>query len=122
MDVIGLQITTAGSGSEPAILQFKKDHDSESGLYLQGLCDRVAEDLAEYIHNLLRKRVGLKKGRDGQRYSPGYPAIVDLINNKTIWERLEAHDIGVSLTDANEFDPPSSTAAVICFHKEASYS
>jgi 5-methyltetrahydrofolate--homocysteine methyltransferase len=122
MDVIGLQITTAGTGAEPAILDFKKNHDSESALYLQGLCDRVAEDLAEYIHNLLRKRVGLKKGRDGQRYSPGYPAIVDLINNKIIWESLEAHDIGVRLTGSNEFDPPSTTAAVICFHKEAGYS
>jgi 5-methyltetrahydrofolate--homocysteine methyltransferase len=122
MDVIGLQITTAGTGAEPAIEDFKKNHDSESALYLQGLCDRVAEDLAEYIHNLLRKRVGPKKSRDGQRYSPGYPAIVDLINNKTIWEHLQAEDIGVTLTSANEFDPPSTTAAVICFHQEASYS
>ncbi len=122
MDVIGLQLTTAGLGAEPAIAEFKKNHDSESALYLQGLCDRVAEDLAEYIHNLLRKRVGLKKGKDGERYSPGYPAIVDLINNKVIWENLQAEDIGVTLTDANEFDPPSSTAAVVCFHKEAGYS
>ncbi len=122
MDVIGLQITTAGTGAEPAIRDFKKNHDSESALYLQGLCDRVAEDLAEYIHHLLKKRVGLKKSRDGQRYSPGYPAIVDLINNKIIWENLKAEDIGVTLTGANEFDPPSTTAAVICFHKEASYS
>jgi len=122
MDVIGLQITTAGTGAEPAIADFKKNHDSESALYLQGLCDRVAEDLAEYIHNLLRKRVGQKKGRDGQRYSPGYPAIVDLINNKIIWESLQAEDIGVRLTGSNEFDPPSTTAAVICFHKEAGYS
>lgn len=122
MDVIGLQITTAGLGAEPAIAEFKRQNDSESALYLQGLCDRVAEDLAEYIHNLLRQRVGQKKGRYGQRYSPGYPAIVDLINNKIIWENLQAEDIGVSLTGANEFDPPSTTAAVVCFHKEAGYS
>jgi len=122
MDVIGLQITTAGTGAEPAIAEFKKHNDSESALYLQGLCDRVAEDLAEYIHNLLRKRVGQKKRGHGQRYSPGYPAIVDLINNKIIWENLQAEDIGVTLTGSNEFDPPSTTAAVICFHKEAGYS
>ena len=66
--------------------------------------------------------MGQKKGRYGQRYSPGYPAIVDLINNKIIWENLQAEDIGVSLTGANEFDPPSTTAAVVCFHKEAGYS
>ena len=122
MDVIGLQITTAGLGTEPAIAEFKSKHDSESALYLQGLSDRVAEDLAEYIHNLLRMRVGQKKGKHGQRYSPGYPAIVDLINNRVIWETLQAEDIGVALTGSNEFDPPSTTAAVVCFHKEAGYS
>ncbi len=122
MDVIGLQITTAGVQAEPAIAAFKRQHDSESALYLQGLSDRVAEDLAEYIHNLLRERVGVKKEKSGQRYSPGYAALTNLINNKVIWEVLEAEDIGVVLTEANEFDPPSTTAAVVCFHKEASYS
>ena len=58
MDAMGLQITTAGNESDKAILQFKEENDSESALYLQGLCDRVAEDLAEYIHNLIRLRAG----------------------------------------------------------------
>ena len=111
-DVIGLQITTAGNQADPAIEEFKRTHDSESALYLQGMCDRVVEDLAEYIHNLLRVRMGQKKGKFGQRYSPGYPAIVDLVNNQVIWDTLQAGDIGVSLTGAHEFDPPSTTAAV----------
>jgi 5-methyltetrahydrofolate--homocysteine methyltransferase len=38
-----------------------------------------------------------------------------------IWEVLKAEDLGIELTDANEFNPPSTTAAVICFHSEASY-
>ena len=121
MDAIGLQITTAGNASEKAIAGFKKENDSESALYLQGLCDRVAEDLAEYIHNLIRLRAGYKKGSQGQRYSPGYPALQDLLNNKVIWEVLKGEDLGIELTDANEFNPPSSTAAVVCFHSEASY-
>ena len=122
MDVIGLQIATSGSQVDPVIEEFKRKHDSESALYLQGLCDRIVEDLAEYIHNLLRVRIGLKKGKGGQRYSPGYPAIVDLINNRVLWEVLQAEDIGVALTGSNEFDPPGTTAAVVCFHKEAGYS
>ena len=122
MDAIGLQITTAGSEVEKVIADFKKEQDSESALYLQGLCDRVTEDLAEYIHRLLRERAGYKKEKNGQRYSPGYPAIVDLINNKIIWETLKAEDIGVNLTGSNEFNPPSTTAAAVCFHKDAGYS
>ncbi len=121
-DVIGLQISTAGDKVEAGIEEFKEQNDSESALYLQGLSDRVAEDLAEYIHQLLRQRVGVKKDNRGQRYSPGYPAITDLTYNRVIWELLGAEDIGVTLTSANEFYPPSTTAAVICFHKDAGYS
>jgi len=89
---------------------------------LQGLSDRVAEDMAEYIHQLLRMRAGYKKENRGQRYSPGYPALTDMIGNHIIWKALAAEDLGVTLTDAHEFFPPSTTAAVICFHKDASYS
>ncbi len=120
MDVIGLQITTAGSTLEKAINTFKTENDSESALYLQGLGDRIAEDFAEYVHGLLRQRTGTKD-RAGERYSPGYPALEDLINNKVIYDILQCEDLGITLTDANEFDPPSTTAAVVCFHPDAGY-
>jgi len=120
MDVIGLQITTAGSALEKAINTFKKENDSESGLYLQGLGDRIAEDFAEYVHGLLRQRTGTKD-KAGERYSPGYPALEDLKNNKVIYEILKSEDLGITLTDADEFDPPSTTAAVVCFHPDAGY-
>ncbi len=119
--MIGLQITTAGKQVGNAIAEFKKQNDSESALFLQGLSDRVAEDLAEYIHRLLRLRAGFKKEKPGQRYSPGYSALTDLGNNKVIWDILGAEDIGVTLTSAHEFDPPSTTGAVVCFHRDAGY-
>jgi len=122
MDCVGLQITTAGTELEKAVTRFKDGGDSESALFLQGLGDRVAEDLAEYIHQLLRKRSDLKKEQSGQRYSPGYPAVEDLIGNKVIFDILGAQDLGISLTGSNEFDPASTTAAIICFHKDAGYS
>ncbi|MBI5427876.1 MAG: homocysteine S-methyltransferase family protein [Nitrospinae bacterium] len=122
MDAIGLLIATAGDEALPAIEEFKARHDSESALYLQGLCDRIAEDLAEYIHQLLFQRAGLAKEKPGQRYSPGYAALEDLTNNKTIYEILQAQDLGIALTGANQFHPPSVTAAAVCFHKDAGYS
>ncbi len=121
MDAVGLQITTAGPAMEAAIQQFKADHDSESALYLQGLGDRIAEDFAEYIHGLLRQRAGRGKDKSGQRYSPGYAAIEDLANNRVIHEILGSADLGIALTGAGEFDPPSTTAAVVCFHPDAGY-
>ena len=121
-DVIGLQISTAGNKVEGGIEEFRAQNDSESALYLQGLSDRVAEDLAEYIHKILCQRYGAKKDSLGQRYSPGYPAITDLVYNRVIFEILGAEGIGVTLTSGNEFYPPSTTAAAICFHKDAGYS
>jgi 5-methyltetrahydrofolate--homocysteine methyltransferase len=78
--------------------------------------------LMEYTHGLMRQRLGVKKEKAGQRYSPGYPALEDMINNKVIYDVLNGKDIGVTLTDANEFDPPSTTGCIVCFHKEAGYS
>jgi len=122
MDAVGLQITTSGEAVGPAIEEFKRLGDSESALFLQGLSDRATEDMAEYIHRLMRRRLGHKNDRaGGQRYSPGYPALTGLINNRVIWEVLRAEELGIRLTGSNEFDPPSTTAAVICFHSEAGY-
>ena len=67
MDLVGLQITTTGSNVGKAIRAFKEQNDSESSLYLQGLSDRVTEDLAEYIHNLLRHRIGQTCEKYGMR-------------------------------------------------------
>ncbi len=121
IDVAGLLIATSGREADVAVTQFKENHDTESALYLQGLGDRTAEDLTEYIHNLLRQRAGYKKGKSGQRYSPGYPALESLKNNDIDYEILGAGDIGVSLTGAHEFDPASTTGCIICFHPHASY-
>lgn len=121
MDLVGVQITTAGHALEGAVARFKEDNDTESALFLQGLGDRVAEDLAEYCHQLMKTRIGRAKSKDGERYSPGYPSMENLVNNRTLFEILGPEDLGISLTSANEFDPPSTTAAVVCFHPDAGY-
>lgn len=120
-DAIGLQITTAGPAVEAQIAAFKVKGDTESAHFLQGLADRVAEDMAEVVHEELRQAVGVAS-RVGQRYSPGYPALKDLSVNRTIAKLLGAEKIlGIRLTDANEFDPPGTTGAVACFHPQAGY-
>ena len=120
MDAIGLQISTSGYRIDEVIQKLKEEGDSESVLYLQGLSDRIAEDMADYLHNLLRDRIGIQKN-SGTRYSPGYPAITNLENNLKISRQLNASQIGILLTSAYEFSPTGSTAAVVCFHPDASY-
>ena len=120
-DAIGLQITTGGSAVERQIAACKNRSDTESAHYLQGLSDRVAEDMASYVHGVLRTRLSLAVDA-GCRYSPGYPALKDIMVNKSIFELLQASEqLEISLTDAGEFDPTGTTGAVVCFHPDAGY-
>lgn len=122
MGTIGVQISTAGPQVEEQIAQFKAAGDSESALYLQGLSDRVAEDMAEELHATMRGLVGGGKDKTGARWSPGYPGMANIMNNKTIFDLLEAQRlVGVRITDAGEFIPTGTTGAVVSFHPDARY-
>lgn len=121
LSAVGLQITTSGNQVEKKIADFKNKGDSESAYLLQGLSDRVAEDLAEVVHNRIRKELGLES-KQGERYSPGYPAIKDIEMNAVLAKALNALDLlPMGLTEASEFTPTGTTGAVVCFHPEAGY-
>jgi len=117
LNFVGLQLSTAGSGLESAMDKIKAD-DSEAAWMLQGLSDRVAEDMASQLHQKLEQHLGLD---NSARYSPGYPAMSRIQLNQPIFELLQASQIGVSLTDGFEFAPTSTTAAMVCFHPAAGY-
>jgi len=103
------------------INRFRTDGDSESCLYLQGLSDRIAEYMGEYLHGILRTRLGFGP-KQGVRWSPGYPAITNTVYNETILDLLHARDlIGVRITEAGEFAPTGTTAALVSFHPDARY-
>lgn len=121
-DAIGIQISTCGKQVDDAIQRFRDEQDSESTLFLQGLSDRCAEDLGDRLHAILRERLGFD-GKHGVRWSPGYPAITDTGYNRVILELTNATELlGVVNTEAGEFSPTGSTAAVVCFHPDARYS
>ncbi len=120
-DCVGLQIATCGPQVDEQLAKFRTDHDSESTLYLQGMSDRCAEDMADYLHNEMRKLLGLSDSQ-GTRWSPGYPAISNTDFNRPILDQLEGNKhIGVNLTDAGEFSPTGSTAAIVSFHPDARF-
>jgi len=120
-DVIGLQLTTAGPDVDRAIQSFNKE-DKESTLLLQGLSNRVAEDMAEHVNQILNEMVFKNPSGSSARYSPGYPVMSDIENNRPIFEILNAEKLlGIKLTEGFEFYPTGTTAAIVCFHPEASY-
>ncbi len=120
-DMIGMQLTTAGPQVEAVVEAFKNKDDFESALFLQGFSDRIAEDMAEYLHGMLRREVGVPPDC-GQRWSPGYPGLKDVLQNRVIYEALDAGNaLGVEVTEAGEFRPSGVTAAVVSFHPQARY-
>ena len=121
-DAVGLQISSTGPQIDAYLDAFKKEGDTESALFLQGLSDRIAEDFAQYLHDLLRERLGLGGSNQGTRWSPGYPAITNTANNETLLRLLDGEKgVGVAVTDAGEFYPTGTTAAIVSFHPDARY-
>ena len=122
-DAIGIQIASTGPDISAPLVAFKEAGDTESALFLQGLSDRLAEDMAHYIHGTLREKLGMADESVGTRWSPGYPAITEMENNRRIFDLLNAEAlIGASITEAGEFYPTGCTAAIVSFHPDARYS
>ena len=120
-DRIGLQIVTAGMASAVYAKEFREKGDDESAFMLYGLAARTAEDLADTVHDMMMDDIGIDKKR-GQRFSPGYPGLKKIENNRVIFKILKGSELGIVLTEANAFEPVATTSAVVCFHPGASYS
>ncbi len=122
LDVVGLQITTAGENIEEGLEILKSNGDNEGYLLLHGLGNRIAEDMAEYVNKLMCELLGLPN-KQGCRWSPGYPGMTDLRMNKVILDCLGGGEpIGVTVLPSGQFKPTSTTGAVVSFHPEAKYS
>jgi 5-methyltetrahydrofolate--homocysteine methyltransferase len=121
LGAVGIQLTTSGPQVDEFITMHREGGDSESTLFLQGLSDRIAEDMAEHLHAEQRKLLGLDP-KQGQRWSPGYPGMREVSLNERIHALLDAGNLlGVKLTDAAEFSPTGSTGAVVSYHPDARY-
>lgn len=118
-DVVGFQMATAGLASAGQVDAFQKENESAAAHLLQGVADRVAEDLAGCLHDRIKEMAGVTNGH-GKRFSPGYPG-VDLEANRQIYKLLAGESLGATLTEAGGFYPTSSTAAIVCFHPEVTY-
>ena len=58
----------------------------------------------------------------GRRYSWGFQAIPDLEDHAKVLQLLPARDaIGVDLTEAYQFVPEQTTAAIVVHHPQAVY-
>lgn len=134
-DYIGGFAVTAGIGIEPLIEKFKKDNDDYNAIMIKALADRLAEGLAETMHELVRKEYwGYAKNEKltneeiihedyaGIRPAPGYPACPDHTEKRILFDLLQVEkNTGIKLTDHFAMYPASSVSGFYISHPESKY-
>src|SRR5690606_34943536 len=97
-DYIGAFAVTAGLGSEELVREYEANHDDYNAIMVKALADRLAEALAEKLHQQVRTTYwGYAPDEDltteqlireeyrGIRPAPGYPACPDHTEKATIF-------------------------------------
>ncbi|MDH3863142.1 MAG: methionine synthase [Gammaproteobacteria bacterium] len=134
-DYIGAFALTAGIGIDERVAQFEKAHDDYNAILLKALADRLAEALAEYLHERVRvehwayapeERLGNKEliaeRYRGIRPAPGYPACPDHTEKGKLWSLLDVEkNIGLRLTDSYAMYPTAAVSGFYFSHPDARY-
>jgi 5-methyltetrahydrofolate--homocysteine methyltransferase len=134
-DFIGGFAVTAGFGIDEHIRRFEADKDDYSSIMLKALADRLAEALAEYMHQQVRmkywgyrKDEGLSKDQliaedyQGIRPAPGYPACPDHTEKDRLWQLLDVEkNIGLELTESYAMFPTAAVSGFYFSHPESKY-
>jgi 5-methyltetrahydrofolate--homocysteine methyltransferase len=134
-DWIGCFAVTAGLGIEKQIAKLHKDHDDYNVILLQAIADRLAEALAEFMHEKVRKEIWgyaaheglsnqelIKEKYRGIRPAPGYPACPDHLEKSTIWELLDVeNNTGIALTESMAMLPTASVSGYYFGHPDSKY-
>jgi len=133
-DYIGAFAVAAGEGLDEMCAAFEKDHDDYSSIMAKALADRLAEAFAEYLHKRVREDWGYGSGESlssadlikeryrGIRPAPGYPAMPDHTEKRTLFQLLDAErNAGIQLTENFAMLPASSVCGLYFSHPAAEY-
>ena len=133
-DYVGCFAVTAGLDIEGPLKRFEEAMDDYNALMLKALADRLAEALAEYLHLRMRREFWgyapdeqltnddlIAEKYSGIRPAPGYPACPDHLDKETIFELLQAGEIGMSLTESLAMYPAASVSGYYFAHPESKY-
>ena len=133
-DVLGMFCVTAGRHFGERAAAAERAGDDYEALLLRSLGDRIAEALAEFLHERARRDLGygagerftpeeLRRGKyRGIRPAPGYPATPDLGILREIFDLLDAEAaLGVELTESFAIHPPATVAGLYFGSPDAKY-
>jgi 5-methyltetrahydrofolate--homocysteine methyltransferase len=134
-DYIGGFAVTAGIDIDQHVRRFEAEKDDYSSILLKALADRLAEALAEYMHETVRKvhwgydrKESLSNDQliaeeyRGIRPAPGYPACPDHTEKGKLWELLNVENsIGLELTDSYAMFPTAAVSGFYYSHPDSKY-
>ena len=134
-DYLGAFAVTAGLGIEPLIAKFEEDHDDYNSIMIKAIADRLAEALAEYMHQKTRKELWgyakeesldntelIREKYQGIRPAAGYPACPDHTEKAKLWELLNVEEhTGISLTESFAMYPTASVSGLYFAHPQSKY-
>ncbi|HMN93062.1 MAG TPA: methionine synthase [Hydrogenophaga sp.] len=133
-DYVGLFAVTAGIGAEKKEAQFLAAHDDYNAILFKALADRLAEAMAECLHERVRKDLWgyaagealsnealIKEQYQGIRPAPGYPACPDHSVKRAMFALLQADEIGMGLTESLAMTPAASVSGFYLAHPDSTY-
>ncbi len=122
-------------GAQDRAAEFEREHDDYHAIMVKLLADRLAEALAEHLHERVRRhdwgyaadeRLNARE-LIGERYrgirpAPGYPACPDHTLKRRIFSLLDAEQaIGIGLTESLAMTPAAAVSGLYLAHPRSRY-
>jgi 5-methyltetrahydrofolate--homocysteine methyltransferase len=132
VDHVGGFAVTTGLGAQKLASFYEDRHDDYSAIMVKSLADRLAEAFTELLHERVRRawyapdeqlsveELIAEKFR-GIRPALGYPACPDHWLKRTLFELLDAPEIGMGLTESYAMTPAASVSGLYLSHPRARY-
>lgn len=132
-DYVGAFALTSGIEADDLATRFQKDHDDYRSIMVKALADRLAEAFAEFLHARARRDWGYGGSEDlssddliaeryrGIRPAFGYPACPDHLPKRTLFQLLDAPEVGIQLTENCAMTPAASVSGLYFGHPDARY-
>ena len=134
-DTVGFFAVTAGLGLEEIVRGYEAVHDDYDAILAKALADRLAEALAEYTHERVRRELWgyapdealdndalIAEQYRGIRPAPGYPSCPDHTEKGELFRVLGATEAaGIHLTESYAMLPAASVSGYYFAHPQAAY-
>jgi len=134
-DYVGAFACCAGFGVDELCAEFAKDSDDYKSIMSKALADRLAEAMAELLHQQVRKEIWgyapdeklspsecIGVGYQGIRPAPGYPTQPDHTEKSTMWKLMNiTAQTGIELTESLAMTPAASVSGLYFASPHAKY-